>query len=77
MSRPKHAIKELKAVLREAEGKGWCVEKGKKYFKMLCPNPCKFRKTVHLTPSNPNYERNLRAWLSRGTCWDDGEGGSR
>jgi hypothetical protein len=70
MTRPRHQVKELEAVLREAERKDWRVEKGKKYFKMLCPNLCKCRKTVHLTPSGAQYEENLRHKLSRDTCWD-------
>jgi len=28
------------------------------------------RKTVHLTPSDPNYVRNLRQWLERQSCWN-------
>ena len=72
--RPRHRRKDLEAVLREAEDKGWRVQKGKRYFTMWCPNDCRCFKTVHLTPSDPYYERNLRAQLRRGTCWD-GEGG--
>jgi hypothetical protein len=26
-------------------------------------------KTMHLTPSNPRYELNLRKWLERQPCW--------
>ena len=51
-------------------GKTWRVTRGKKYWKLWCPNPCKCRKTVHLTPSDPRYTMNLRHWLSRETCWD-------
>jgi hypothetical protein len=62
-------VKELEAVLKEAETKGWRVEKGKKYFKMWCPcGSC--WKTVKLTPSLSDYERNLRAKLARDTCWE-------
>jgi hypothetical protein len=71
VGRPKHQVKELEALLREGERKGWRVEKGKKYFKMLCPNACKCRKTVHLTPSGAQYEENLRHKLSRDTCWNE------
>jgi len=73
MARPKHPDKDLEAVLQEAEGKDWRVEKGKKYFKMLCPKQCKCWKTVKLTPSDPNYLRNLLGQLSRATCWDKKE----
>jgi hypothetical protein len=72
-SRPRHKIKELEALLKEAEGKAWKVTKGKKYFKMWCPCKKMHRKTVHLSPSDPNYERNLRGELRRGTCWTEEE----
>lgn len=56
---------ELAAILSEARGKRWQVTKGKKYWKLWCPNPCKCRKTVHLTPSDPRYVMNLRHVLAR------------
>ncbi len=71
MGRPRHTVKELEALLQEAESRGWRVTRDKKYFKLWCPCPGKHRKTVHLTPSDPNYERNLRAWLKRQPCWDE------
>jgi hypothetical protein len=67
--RPKHPIKELEAILKAAEERGWRVKKGKGYYKMLCPCPRKHLKTVHLSPSDPNYERNLIGWLRRLACW--------
>jgi len=60
----------LNLKLKEAGDKGWRIEKRKKYFKILCPNPCKCWKTVHLGPSDPNYLRNLLGQLRRATCWD-------
>ena len=69
MTRPRHRVKELEAVLKEAEAKGWRVELGKKYWKMYCPNGCKCKKTVKCTPSDPHYETNLRHFLDRETCW--------
>ncbi len=69
VSRSKHPVKELEALLREAEGRHWRVERGGRYFKMYCP--CgQHKKTVHLSPSDPNYERNCRSQLNRATCWD-------
>lgn len=73
MTRPRHPNKDLEAVLREAEDKKWRVSKGQKYHKMLCSRPCKCWKTVKLTPSDPNYLRNLLGQLSRATCWDEKE----
>lgn len=74
MGRPKHPKKELEQVLREAEAKGWRVEKRpNRYFKMKCPCDKAHIKTVKVSPSNPYYEKQLRAQLSRVTCWDGGE----
>jgi hypothetical protein len=70
MGRPRHPVKELEAVLREAESRGWRVTKGKLYFKLLCPCAKKHIKTVHLTPSSSKYEINLRNFLSHYTCWE-------
>lgn len=79
MSRPRHPNKELEAVLREAESrpKPWRVSKGKKYFKLWCACEAKHRRTVHLTPSDPHYERNLRQWLERQPCWNAKEEGEQ
>lgn len=69
MPRPKHPDKDLEAVLRSAEKQGWKIEK-RKYFKMKCP--CgKHIKTVHMTPSNPKYCRELIQQLERATCWEE------
>lgn len=72
--RTRHPISALEGVLREAEQKGWTVRKGKKYFKMYCPCRNKHLKTVHLAPSDPTYERNLRGVLRRDTCWAESGG---
>lgn len=69
MERQRHPDKHLNAVLREAEQAGWTVTRRKKYFMMWCPCADKHHKTVHLSPSDPNYERNLRSWLRRLACW--------
>jgi hypothetical protein len=70
MTKPKPKVTDLKAILKEAENRGWRVEKGKKYYKMWCPCQGKHWKTVHLTPSDPSYIRNLVGQLRRATCWD-------
>ncbi|KJE24861.1 hypothetical protein FF36_00868 [Frankia torreyi] len=70
MPRSRHPIKELEAFLRQAESQSWRVEKGKKYFKIYCP--CgEHKHTVHLTPSDPRYEKNLRGHLKSRTCWEE------
>jgi hypothetical protein len=70
MRRAKHPVKELEAVIREAEKRGWRAEK-RTYYMLWCPCPEKHKKTVHLTPSGSRYERNLRAWLRRLPCWEE------
>lgn len=67
-ARPRHQRKELEAVLQLAERQDWIVTKSGKYFKMYCPCVDKHLKTVHLTPSDPNYVRNLLNKLHRDTC---------
>ena len=70
MGRSRHPDKDLEKLLAEAKRKGWQVKKGKKYYTMRCS--CgRHQKTVRLTPSGPNYERNLRHWLKRTGCWED------
>lgn len=67
MTRSKHKVKELEAILAEAESKGWRVEKTK-YFRLRCP--CgKHQTWVHLTPSNPNYAQEKRQKLQSTGCW--------
>jgi len=70
--RQRHPKQGLEQLLADAEGRGWRIVRGKGYFMMLCP--CgKHRKTVKLSPSNPNYEREC-GQLRRATCWDQEEG---
>jgi len=64
--------KELEAIRKEAERKNWRVERGKRYWKMYCPCPEKHKKSMSLTPSNPNYVKNLLGQLIRATCWKEG-----
>ena len=70
VSRPRHPVKELEAVLREAEEKKRRVTKRNRYFMMWCPCAAKHMKTVHLSPSDPKYETNLRSYLRSRTCWE-------
>jgi hypothetical protein len=71
-SRPKHPDRDLELLLRSLEGQGWTVEKGRKYFKAKCGPPHRAcLKTIKLTPSDPNYARNLRGWFRRSGCWEE------
>lgn len=70
MPRPRHPHKDLEPILDAAENKGWHVQRRRKYYMMRCP--CgQHQKTVKITPSDPNYPRNLRGWLKRSGCWED------
>jgi hypothetical protein len=69
MARPRHQDKELERVLRRVEDNGWRVERGKGYFRLLCPCPEKHMRSVSLTPSDPNYGKNLVRWIERQSCW--------
>ncbi len=67
MTRPKHPIKDLEALLKEAERKGWQVKKTV-YYRLRCP--CgKHQTWIHLTPSNPRYVQEKRQKLQRTGCW--------
>jgi hypothetical protein len=69
--RPKHQAKEIEALMREAEARGWVFTKGQRYFKGKCSCAGKHMKTIKLTPSDPNYLLNTRKWLERQSCWKD------
>lgn len=73
MGKPKKKYTSTDEVLTEGERQGWRVERGRRYFKLLCPCPELHLKTVHLTPSDPNYVRNLVGQLRRATCWEDSQ----
>lgn len=64
--RPRHQKKELELLLKRAEQLGWKVDRPKKYFRLRCG--CgKHMKWIHLTPSNPNYAKDVLSWLEA-TC---------
>ncbi|HEY9412275.1 MAG TPA: hypothetical protein VIP77_22035 [Jiangellaceae bacterium] len=70
-TRPRHPKKELEEVLKAAEDQGWRISKVSKYYMMWCPCDDKHKKSVKITPSDPNYRRNLIGQLKRSTCWKD------
>lgn len=70
--RPRHPDKGLEKVVRNAEERDWQATHNPKtgYYRLKCP--CgNHMKWVAKTPSNPNYERNLRSWLERCDCWGE------
>ena len=68
--RPKHPKRDLEALLSSLERQGWTVTKRPNgYFKAKCSCGGMHMKTIHLSPSDSNYQRNLEAQLRRSTCW--------
>lgn len=72
----KHQSKDIEKVLREYDQCGWRIEDPPKYYRVKCP--CgKHQRSVHLTPSGPDYAKNLRAWLHRQACYVNREAKKR
>ncbi|WP_457221152.1 hypothetical protein [Mycobacteroides abscessus] len=68
MSRSRHPNKDIEAWLVVLESQGWEIIDGKKYRKARCK--CgDHQKTIHTSPSDPNYLRNLKGWFRRCDCW--------
>lgn len=65
----KHPKKDLEALLGEFHEAGWTiVDPRKKYYKVKCP--CgKHLKSIHISPSDPNYAKNAISWLYRQACY--------
>jgi len=64
--------KDVKDLVALVLGQGWTEVTGKGYRKFRCP--CgKHRKTIHHSPSDPNYCRNTLMWFRRQDCWKEGE----
>jgi len=58
--------------MKQLELLGWTFSRGT-YFKGRCP--CgRHQKMVHLTPSDPNYLRNLRNYIRSLDCPGRSEG---
>jgi hypothetical protein len=70
--RPKHPKKDIEDAMRNLEGSGWRFErrKGAKYFRGYCPCGAHIR-SVHMSPSDPNYVKNLISWADR-ACKEEG-----
>lgn len=62
---------ERRELLKEANSQEWRIIESGGYVKIYCPCPEKHKKTVRLTPSNPNYWKELRRHLKRMTCWKE------
>lgn len=67
-ARPRHPRKELEVLCQLLEEQGWRISKDSGYFKAYCP--CgQHKRTIHLSPSDPNYEQNVRHWFQGQSCW--------
>ena len=68
----KHPQKDLEELLEKFDAAGWRIIDPPKYYKVYCPCAMKHKRTVHLTPSNPNYALDTRKWLERQPCYKEG-----
>lgn len=69
----KHPKKELEALLGEFHDAAWRIISPGRYYKVRCP--CgKHQRTVHISPSNPNYARDTLKWLYRQSCYTSSTG---
>lgn len=66
--RPTHPKPDLEKLLKLVEANGWRVTRGKKYYSCRCACLAHM-KTMHLTPSDPNYALNMIKWFQRQPCW--------
>lgn len=63
----KHPRKDLEEVLVAFHKAGWLIEDSGTYYRVICP--CgDHQRSIHLTPSNPNYGRQALSWLRRQPC---------
>lgn len=72
-----HPKKELQEVLLRFDDQGWRIDNPPKYYKAYCPCSEKHKHTIHLSPSNPNYGKDLLRWLQRQPCYDKTKDGAR
>lgn len=72
----KHQKKDLEVVLELLHRHGYKILDPPKYYTVRCP--CgQHQRQVHLTPSSPNYGKEVIKWARRKDCWRDDEGGRR
>lgn len=62
---------EVQAILVAFHEAGWRVDDTRTYYRVMCP--CgDHQRSIHLTPSDPNYGRNALQWLKRQSCDEGG-----
>lgn len=64
----RHKDDAVQRILEQFDELGWTITDQSTYYKAFCPCPSKHKRWVHLTPSDPNYAKNLAAWLRRQPC---------
>jgi hypothetical protein len=63
----RHPRKELQDVLVAFHEASWRVEDSGTYYRVKCP--CgNHQRSIHLSPSNPNYGREALRWMRRQPC---------
>ena len=72
VARDRHPKQEYEKLLREAEARGWRVNRDKLYFKCLCPCAEKHWVKVVLTPSGGRTLMNTKKKFERKPCWKEG-----
>lgn len=65
--------RERRELVEDAERQEWRFDDTGRYGKLKCPCSDQHLKTVHHSPSNPDYWKQTRRWLVRHTCWKEDE----
>ena len=71
--RARHPRKELETLLRAAEVREWEVTYNSRgnYWRVRCTKCRKHQRSIHKSPSDPNYPKNVEMWFRRSQgCWD-------
>lgn len=72
----RHQDKDLEKVVGLLHRHGYKILDPPKYYTVRCRCGLHQRQ-VHLTPSNPNYGKEVIRWARRHRCWLDDEGGKK
>lgn len=64
------ANKDIEEVLEAFHQAGWRILNPPRYYTVRCP--CgQHQRSIHRTPSDPNYGRNAVKWLERQPCYQE------
>jgi hypothetical protein len=64
--------KDIESLLLSLKRQSWRVQPRTRtgYYKVYCPCGAHL-KTVHISPGDRRYLRNLMGWLKRSGCWKE------